>query len=630
MGDCRIIFHIDKQCLYNKNNQSPSETRETIITQVFSADTTIREIVDQTTVQIDEATHNDSSNDGNHNHQSERSVSITSLLSGNTSARLWDCTVHPPKDITEWPLHIFSQVQGSKSKTLYDAGWFPSGTLFVLPPDTRPIRSSTNVYDDIHYNIVAQTDQALSLQESSSSQPLASTLKPSEILQAAQTPQLTPQQIQEKDEAIRQAHQSTRVQRLEQLQKTEKRQRRVDERIQSLQEKQTTTTKNNNTHKTKVAAQVQRLLIKSQAMGRASLAPRDRIYFMCRIVTAAGVLPDPAEHTKHQYCFFSKQDTVGKVVDHLQQTLCYKKSQAELLIDLPEEAQDRRSSPEEESHHHAHGRLPTLWRLYECVAKGYLSDKEHNVVTVRVYDPTQEQPTAEVAGTVAADVERTDDDMNDVLPQEESLENTSRIESIAAAQSASTGTEASSVQESSGTSQEAVPLGLEEDSPATTSPTVVNPPLMKAIEEASSQSKKPTKAKKSNSAAAQKVRQMQIKSKALGDAKRVKLASRFYLEVCLVHTVASDGDIFTYQVESIRPYFLSITDSLNRLVRDYYYKHTADRWDYLAVPRERQQEVEENVLHRIVDPSQCLRVLEEQRLLQPFDKIVLMPLQNKN
>ena len=101
---------------------------------------------------------------------------------------------------------------------------------------------------------------------------------------------------------------------------------------------------------------------------------------------------------------------------------------------------------------------------------------------------------------------------------------------------------------------------------------VINPRLIRAIRSAEQRRRKSSKQRKKKSsktaAAATKVRQIQIRSQAIGDEKRVRPPDRFYFEVFVI--AAMDPESFIVSVESHRSYFLASTDKLSRLIRDYF------------------------------------------------------------
>ena len=107
---------------------------------------------------------------------------------------------------------------------------------------------------------------------------------------------------------------------------------------------------------------------------------------------------------------------------------------------------------------------------------------------------------------------------------------------------------------------------------------------------------------------------MQIKSKAIGDAKRIpKVEDRFFLEVVLIDK-ASGKATGSFQ-------YLAKSDPLDRLLRsmDVQNQLSGD-WDFL-VPQG------DNSMHykRILDPSIALASAAEQGMVQSFDRLVLSP-----
>ena len=161
MGDCRIRIVIAKSLLLSDEisritaadqdggdgDQNVSSSNDTSVSFVYmyAADTTIREVTEGNFILRN--IFFDSSKEINANDDDGGSRKLFTL---------WDCTYHPPKDITSWPKYDFPDLQGMKSKTLHTAGMFPSGTWIVVPKGITPNRllSDNNAYVDIQYNNV--------------------------------------------------------------------------------------------------------------------------------------------------------------------------------------------------------------------------------------------------------------------------------------------------------------------------------------------------------------------------------------------------------------------------------------------------------------------------------------------
>jgi hypothetical protein len=129
---------------------------------------------------------------------------------------------------------------------------------------------------------------------------------------------------------------------------------------------------------------------------------------------------------------------------------------------------------------------------------------------------------------------------------------------------------------------------------------------IEAMDDASNKGKKPKK----NSAAALKVRSMQIKSKAKGDAKRIpKLENRFFLEVIMIGNGGKATSSF---------HFLARTDPIERLLQTISSKSLPTDVDFL-VPKE------PKFFQTLQNTSMALVEAEEKELLKAFDRIIVRP-----
>ncbi|KAL7580002.1 hypothetical protein ACA910_004992 [Epithemia clementina (nom. ined.)] len=763
MGDCRLLFRVDSSLCNNtivvasgKGGTRSEEERanndrglppppiipvKTVcFSKVFSADTTIREAMDETTFRdVKEL----------EQHQADpsrypRDTSLRSLMRGEKRARLWDCTRHPPCDITDWPLHTFSAVKGSKSKTLYDAGWYPSGTLVLLPPNETP-KVSSYLNDDIQFNAPPppRLDDGASNKKSkpqshhAQKQQQQQQQKPSQVLQAAKNRFPTEADSNcESSAALEQSAKKLRHQQSEQRRQQEaNRKNRLEQCLRKLDHqiiaKKDSNNNNNNNKNASISAQVRRMLVKSRATGRAGLAMQDRVYIQFiflvddedkeeqSVVTTAGsskstnstTTASQEEPGREEYCYFSRQDTVGRVLDSfpippsrqmefIVKTTMIKNNSAAKSNGWINTAAD---SSED------YRKLPSLMRLYEAVDSGYMSEADNQVI-LRIFDATKQEhtPVVERLHTTHSDPSvlqdppdsrnnnhNNNDDAADPLSDACCLHPSQSSDSMMMRKLEPSFSEdppgvAASLENNDPTMESAMPpqahgaaVAFEEKSclytapssdtvvesfrtmtsdpcgsksedddaafvePSSRSPTVLNPRLVQAIRTAEQQqqqhqngTKRKSKSSKATTAAAIKVHQMQIKSKAVGDEKRVRPLDRMYFPVFVV---LIDPESSLYAVHSFRHHFLATTDQLNRLVRDYYTPYSYDttedgtsykvqEWDYLILPAASTTttapatiESDAITLQRVLDPSQSLQELKGRALLQSFDIVVLVP-----
>lgn len=513
MGDCRIRIVIAKDLVSGAEN-------DVSISRLYTSDTTVREVV-------------------------ESNEELFRLYQTNASFQLWDVTLSPPRDITSWPSEEFSELQGSKSKTLHSAGWFPSGSLLVLPPNVKPSEYKAAEYIDVQYN----KQEALAPMETDSkptiklkdealanSKPLPSQVMESVVKRFDNEPEA---------QNVADAH-SLRRQNQEARKLLEKeRAAKLDQRIQKLEE-------GSNEKNKKVSDQVRLMLIKSRATGMESLKQRDRLYFECMLDTN-GLL------TK-EYRFFSPQDTFAKIASSFPSPSEPELRNSEVIVKRDE----------------VYLRFPVSMRVYEAIADGYLSDKL-NIIVIR-WHSDDESPSPSII--VSKEEEAEPMDVSD-LPV---------------------------------TNHDSSPVGEGSivDEPAN-QPThigiIQDDKLGKILQDLDVTLNKGKK-QKTSSAASLKVRCMQIKSKAKGDAKRVpKMEDRFFLEAV---TVSRTGDVKSSYC------FLSKKDKIERLLQ------------VVATPTSNLTELEflvatenENQFTVIDDTSIEFNLAEQRQLLKGFDRIIL-------
>ena len=471
-------------------------------------------------------------------------------------AKLWDCTYYPPKDVTQQILEQFVETFGPKSLTLFDAGWFPSGSLVVTSPEEGPPQGAAAIYDDVQYNMRQVEDStiigATAVQLKHHSGPVL----PSQVLQSA-TRRFEGVDAPDTDDATaRRLRHETAMQRRE---REEKRQKKLQERIRQL-----------DASKGGVAAQVQRMLVKSRAVGRPNLAEQDRVYLRV-VMDKSDDDKDAHATTEESFYYFSRQDVVGKV---LSQTVLAAASgkQAELLVQLG----GREDDP-------SYQRLPHLMRLYEALGIGYL--KNFDRVVVRIYDPQKEEPTTTI-------------DVNP-FPATGGSTPIAKLKNDAA-------TVAQSVKQDN--------IG---DSTTTHDATEIF--TDKAMTQALAATEKSKKtATKKPSAALAKVRQMQMKSKAKGDTKRVKMPDRFFVEVGVACRQA-DGTVTLST--PVAPYFVAHTDALSRLVKDGWVTGVDANANTQFVKPLTDDGAQ---FQRIPDPSLSVQHLTAQGILCNFDRILVI------
>lgn len=497
----------------------PNTESDVSISQLYTSDTTVREIV-------------------------ESNKQLFSLYQTELSFHLWDVTLSPPKDITRWPLEKFSELQGPESKTLHSAGWFPSGSLLVLPPNVLPSEYKAAEYDDSQYNkqekvAPMETDikPAMKFKDEklANRKPLPSQVMESVVKRFGEDESAW---YSSDAQALRRQNQEAR----KMLQK--ERAAKLDQRIKKLEENSVEKNK-------KVSDQVRLMLIKSRATGMKSLKQRDRLYFECMI--------DMNGEMTKTHRFFSPQDTFAKIAASFPAPTQPGFGNSEVIV--------KREA--------VYLRFPVTMRVYEAIADGHLTDRL-NFIVIRWYTD-EEDPSPSI------------------MSKDEEREKMQTADSL-------------------GTDDNQTPAGEAsmEEGPVTQfsqSGAIADVALGKLLQDLDLTLSKGKKPKKS-SAAAMKVRCMQIKSKAKGDAKRVpKMEDRFFLEVVTVSKAGEANSSYC---------FLSRKDKIERLL------------EVVATPTTNLTELEflvpsgkANQFTVIDDTSIELNGAEQKQLLKGFDRIIL-------
>jgi hypothetical protein len=459
------------------------------------------------------------------------STSLTLLsLIRRGSVSVWDCTSYPPMNITE----LCNDDGLCRIKTLFSVGWFPSGSLQFLPSNAEPVFASPDLYDDVQYNINPLSKKIESAESIKSLNKVL--LLHGEVASAA--PSQVLQGVVDRfigDEMDGNMNQLEVVRiRQENYQKRKEaeaiRNRKLDDRIRKL---------SNNGKNQPVSDQVRKLLIKSRATGRTSVRPEDRVYLHFIFWND---LDDIDTKNDESFRFFSIQDTVGHALDS--------------LGDLPDsqrmEMLVKTTSTDMKSEYR---QLPYALRLYDAIDQNFLS-KEVNTVIIRCFDPNDKYTTPSVVST-----------NNGVLdpPAMGTSDLACKVPSTAVLNDL--------------TEQEAFVTG--------TSYRLLIDALKSPLQASGRISIK------TSSATKEKVRHMQIKSKAKGDAKRVKAVEQRYFLHCITVVeklvgIESSGDASVEILEDAA-IFVCRLDPLHRLLRERAPDQTTIKgdklltWEFLVV-----------------------------------------------
>ena len=608
MGDCRIriliaqdllspptrssnnIGNDDTTASHNTNNQPWNEA----LNKLFSSDTTIREVCNAA------------------------GTLMPLLEQGEVS--LWDCTTHPPKDITDWPLQKYSDIQGLQSKTLFDAGWFPSGTLRVsLKTEGAPMAAVSSLQnDEAQFNLRSKVSvDASSGGGATPSVQLVGTNTTAAPLLPSQLLQSVTQRFEDDDIIMADAQPDAALKAIQERRHNQQaRAAREQERFQKLEahiQRLDSSTKKNKT----VSDQVRRMLIKSRATGAKTLKQQDRVYF--HIVmdhgdttgTTSETMDAPAATTtaaadsaKEAFCYFSRQDTMGRGIlsnftDPQGSSSGNTTRQSELLV--------RQTASKEGVDTIIYRRLPNVMRVYEAIELQYL-EPEVNKVVLRWYNPSSEEPTT----SVGEDKEtRNDLDISKNGAQEQASAINQPDNSTTTDKAATTSTAGEEV------TAAAQPSGDES--------TIEDPTLAALLRQHDEEEQKKSKKKSSKSSTSAKVRQMLMKSKAKGDAKRLQMEERFFFELITAVSMTSNENGFC---ETSLAY-LGKQDPLGRILRDCVKpslsaNNKADGDFELLVPIQHGTQADaSDMFQRLSNLSMTFQEEEVGNLFQPFGRLVI-------
>lgn len=495
MGDCRIIIfcHVELLDVQETNNTKSRAGRRLIesYSELLASDTTVRECLSKVHHLLPPKA------DVVGKIEPQPSTDIWSLLQNNHHAvSIWDCTAFPPHDITEKCC-----VKGEMT-TLHSAGWFPSGTLQVLPFASEPIMASSDAYQDVQYNLhdVVGT----------SGVQVATTAKtkmmlPSQLLQSAAKRHSSEDQQAEAQQAERKSLQLRREANLEKRKREAERAERLDRRIQQLREKES-----------KTSVQVSKMLIQSRAKGRPNLRHEDRIYLQCLT---------EGDEEDYKYHYFSLYESVGRALEQLEKLSGINtdgNGRIEFLV--------RNAAGE-------YRRLPSTLIFQHAVRSGFLTGQLDSVV-LRIKSP---------------DEESTPIVNEDTMDSGEALETGSigvdGIQSLVESDSL-TAQEEESKQSSMPSTQPSPTADQRNDDRECD-----DPEFLACVAKVKFEAKSP---------AALKVRQMKMKSKAKGDAKRIRsITDRFFFELITVYARREKCDRAT--VEGF--FFVGRNDTIVRFLR---------------------------------------------------------------
>ena len=632
MGDCRIRIVIAKRLFnslpddltkyYDGNDASARvavNEKSISFVRMHSADTTVREVVDQNVLLRRLYFGNDSSS-------LPLSKGIEISAEATSEFALWDCTLNPPRDITSWPIQEYPDLQGFKSKTLHAAGSFPSGTWTAIPKGIAPNIFSdydSNADVDVQYNssrgnmdnnadATNSTDASRRVEFSNPALRIGSSksgaLLPSQVMETVSNRFAAEEQEEERNrmetsEASSIALRRGNLQR--RAQKEAERASKLDQRIAMLEEQSS----NKASKKQKISDQVLRMLVKSRATGDKNLKELDRLYFQClNLVDDSNgdsneSETSPDDGSSKQYRYFSPQDTFAKITNSF-----FNGRQKENKEFFSEVLCRRSIGQTEETSEElpVYGRFPMTMRVYEAQSEGYLSLSKNisnyfdDMLIIRWYKD-REEATPLIQDIAVLDI----NDQNDTTEKTVSGSIDQVMLADATTLPAFIPTAAGEKTETANNDTDTT--SIFEDAQLSNDIQEMDDANRKGI-------KKGTSAKKS--AAALKVRQMKMKSKAKGN-KKLKIEERSFLEVVSISEIGKKP-VCGY-------YFLSRNDPIERILQiigsDSFSKSKTSDWEFLVSQ-------DDSRYRPIGATSIRMKEAVEQEILKSFDRIILRPKAN--
>ena len=543
MGDCHIRVLVAGEVLSRDSNEKQLADRWKVVDLTHSSDTTVKEVIDGLLLVVS-------------------SIPFEAIS-------LWDCTLHPPRDITIWYTVQFPEVKGPKSKTLFDAGWYPSARWQVVRRGHSPVSTEMQQDVDIQFNDQQQQNQTLLREGDQQAQSGDKAPQPSEIMNSVAARFVGESQPDGKLDAARlERHRLKRARAAME----QERNRKIEEQIQRLE-----STKGGKKNKS-VSDKVRKMLIKSRCKGKKSIKQQDRVFFHIVLVNDYDV---ESSSPKEDYLYFSHQDTVARVCnvvagDRSRDTGVV----AELLarVDVADQDEDAAAAAATSI---GYRRLPLTMRLNEAIEQGFLQDVARVVLRFHNGDT----PTPTVMDTTTGNSH----DQSDEPKHGRSENQPANVKDLSLSNADGDGDLLS----------RRARIRLEE--------------LLRT-----DKGSKPSSSKTTKTSA--KVRSMLMKGKAKGDKKRIpKMEDRFFMEV----VVASDDGNNASLVDS-KFVFMGRNDRVERLIQDHTTAHeAADVVDVFFMPENSSCLNEEADGPQKIDKSITFREAEEQGRLAMYERVVV-------
>jgi hypothetical protein len=471
---------------------------------------------------------------------------LSSSSSGPASSLvLFDCTYHPPKELSYTTTN--NQQYGPHSITLQTLGWFPSGTVALFPTNDDKARNgilTSSLSNNAGLELGTFRDASPSLAQQTSSASNEADSKPTSKMLPSQVFAAVEQRFGDSKEdamaGVARGRQDAAARRRKMRQKEQQRCAKLDAILKRLEFSSSDSKKS--AKQAKLSSKVKSMLIKSRAKGEDRIQQQDRFYLEVAVVMenvsdGIGDHAPPASTSDLQYKFFSRVATVGKVT-----TSCFSSTSnakdpftvMEFLVKRPENENGSCNTGLR------YFRLPNTMALHEAESKGFLQQFEPVIMRQAIASSSLNISDLETPSIMQRG-------QDDPVINDPSSDSEMQIEP----------TETNGAPTEPSHSVDDAPLGstLDQRSGDT---------YDKAIESHLASSNK-SKTKKTINKTSDKVRHMLIKSKAKGESKRVPMPDRMFIEAVIfcVDDDASGG----ISVQSISPFYFSYSrDTMKELI----------------------------------------------------------------
>jgi len=304
------------------------------------------------------------------------------------SLSIYDCSLHPPKDMTSI-VNQYNSPTGPNSITLQTLNWFPSAKLVIFSSEDEEARkavlsSSINTDEDFQYNLPSAKSTTTGIHSTKSvklsSEIIAKSynakLLPSEIFQAVAESRFD---AQENVTFASISHHLSKVESKPTKRRTEEeRRRRLDARLKIIDD---------NSKQSKTSAQVKRMLIKSRAEGDKKVRVEDRFYLETVVMDDSNDSVDHFSEQDSTHRFYGRSNNIGRIVSSATKNFNLGSDRMAELLVIDKNGEDGPCC--------SFRRLPNTTPIYEAERGGQLNSFDR--VIIRVHNILEETSNADGA-----------------------------------------------------------------------------------------------------------------------------------------------------------------------------------------------------------------------------------------